>query len=118
MEQKKTEQKKTEEKNWFNLTAGPALYCRYAFIDLEEHLADSLFARWNVPVKYEREFANRENPYRLVICRFLPWHLEGFLKAMAHLPGKMNLLGYADYQDFCRECLVPSESWLAGQRPA
>ena len=104
-----------EQKNWFNLTVSPALTCRYAFIDLHEHLADSLFARYGVTVKYEREFANEVNPYRLMICRVLPWHRKGFLKAMSQLPNKMNLLGYNDYQAFCREYLDYSENWMQGK---
>ena len=102
-------------KNWFNLTTSPSLYCRYAYFDLEDHLADSLFARQHITVKYEREFSNPINGYRLVICRVLPWHREGFLKALGELPRKMNLLGFNDYQAFCREYLDYSESWMAGQ---
>lgn len=113
-EEKKME--KTEQKNWFNLTASPALYCRYAYIDLEDHLAESLFERQRVSVKYEQEFVNPVNPYRLVVCRVLPWHREGFLKALSQLPNKMNLLGFNDYQDFCREYLDRSENWMLGIR--
>ena len=113
-EEKKME--KTEQKNWFNLTVSPALYCRYAYIDLEDHLAESLFERQRVSVKYEQEFMNPVNPYRLVVCRVLPWHREGFLKALSQLPNKMNLLGFNDYQDFCREYLDRSENWMLGIR--
>ncbi len=107
---------KTEQKNWFNLTVSPALYCRYAYIDLEDHLAESLFERQHVSVKYEQEFVNPINSYRLVICRVLPWHREGFLKALSQLPNKMNLLGFNDYQDFCREYLDYSENWMMGKQ--
>ena len=75
-----------EQKNWINITKSPALYCRYAYFDLQDHLADSLFARQNVTVKYEQEFVNPINPYRLVICKVLPWHREGFLHALGELP--------------------------------
>ncbi len=106
------EQKHFEQKNWFNLTVSPSLYCRYAYIDLEDHLADSLFRRQNISVRFEREFENPINGYRLIICKILPWHREGFLKALSQLPGKMNLLGFNDYQDFCRDYLDYSESWM------
>ena len=104
-----------EQKNWINLTVSPSLYSHYAYFDLEDHLADSLFARQHVAVKYEQEFVNPINHYRLVICRVLPWHREGFLKAMSELPCKMNLLGFNDYQDFCREYLDFSENWIMGR---
>ncbi len=101
-----------EQKNWINITKSPALYCRYAYFDLQDHLADSLFARQNVTVKYEQEFVNPINPYRLVICKVLPWHRDGFLRALGELPNKMNLLGFNDYQDFCRDYLDYSETWM------
>ena len=103
-----------EQKNWCNLTVSPSLYCRYAYIDLGDHLADSLFRRQNISVKFEQEFSNKVSPYRLVICKVLPWHREGFLKALGQLPNKMNLLGFNDYQDFCREYLDDTENWLNG----
>ena len=106
--------KNMEQKNWFNLTVSPSLYCRYAYIDLGDHLADSLFRRQNISVKFEQEFSNKVSPYRLVICKVLPWHREGFLKALGQLPNKMNLLGFNDYQDFCREYLDETENWLNG----
>lgn len=106
--------KNMEQKNWFNLTVSPSLYCRYAYIDLGDHLADSLFRRQNISVKFEQEFSNKVSPYRLVICKVLPWHREGFLKALGQLPNKMNLLGFNDYQDFCREYLDDTENWLNG----
>ena len=102
------------QKNWFNLTVSPSLNCRYAYIDLEDHLADSLFRRQNISVKFEQEFSNKVGPYRLIICKVLPWYREGFLKALGQLPDKMNLLGFNDYQDFCREYLDDTENWLTG----
>ena len=107
------EEKTMEQKNWFNLTQSPALYCRYAYIDLEDHLADSLFERQNISVHFEQEFENPVNGYRLIVCRILPWYREGFLTALSQLPNKMKLLGFNDYQDFCREYLDYSESWMA-----
>ncbi len=111
-EKRNMEQKKYEQKNWFNLTVSPSLYCRYAYIDLEDHLADSLFQRQNISVRFEREFQNPINGYRLIICKILPWHRDGFLKALSELPNKMNLLGFNDYQDFCRDYLDYSETWM------
>ena len=80
-----------EQKNWINITRSPSLYCRYAYFDLEDHLADSLFERENVAVKYEQEFVNPVNNYRLVICRVLPWHRDGFLKALDEPAGFQRL---------------------------
>jgi len=105
-----------EQKNWINITKSPSLYCRYAYFDLEDHLADSLFQRQNIAVKYEQEFVNPINPYRLVICKVLPWHRDGFLQALSQLPNKMNLLGFNDYQQFCKAYLDYSENWMMEKR--
>ena len=67
------------QKNWFNLTVAPSLYCRYAYIDLGEHLADSLFRRQNISVKFEQEFSNRVSPY-------LSDHLQGPALAPGRIP--------------------------------
>ena len=105
-----------EQKNWINITRSPSLHCRYDSFALEDHLADTLFERENVAVKYEQEFVNPVNNYRLVICRVLPWHRDGFLKALSLLPNKMNLLGFNDYQQFCRDYLDYSENWMMEKR--
>lgn len=36
---------------------------RYAYIDLGDHLADSLLRRQNISVKFEQEFSNKVGPY-------------------------------------------------------
>ena len=46
----------------------------------------------------------------------LPWHRDGFLKALGRLPNKMNLLGFNDYQQFCRDYLDYSENWMMGRQ--
>ena len=104
------------QKNWFNLTVSPSLYCRFAYFDLGDHLADSLFRRQRVSVKVEQEFSNQVSPYRLIVCKVLPWHREGFLKALGQLQDKMNLLGFTDYEDFCREYLDDTEHWMTENR--
>ena len=103
------------QKNWFRLPAFPGVYCRFAYFDIVDHLADSLFARQNISVKYEREFSNPVSPYHLVVCKVRVWERDGFLKAVGQLANKMNLLGFNDYQAFCRDYLDYSEDWLAGR---
>ena len=41
-----------------------------------------------------------------------PSDLTRLLKALSQLPDKMNLLGFTDYRQFCREYLDYSENWM------
>ena len=100
----------------FSFSDVPSPWAGYAYFDTADHMADVLFDHYHVPVKYEREFVNPVNPYRLVICKVLPWHRDNFLKALGELPNKMNLLGFNDYQQFCRDYLDYSEHWMMEKR--
>ena len=102
----------TTVRNHFSIAKAPALFCWYAYIDTVDCLADSLFEQEGITVRKVKEFDNRINYYTLVICKVLPWHREGFLKAMDKLPDKMCLLGFLDYDEFCKEYLDYSENWL------
>ena len=100
-------------RNHFIIAKAPTMVCWYAYIDTVDRLADSLFEQEGITVRKVKEFGNKLNYYTLVICKILPWHREGFLKALNKLPDKMCLLGFRDYDDFCREYLDYSENWLA-----
>ena len=102
----------TTVRNHFSIAKAPALFCWYAYIDTVDRLADSLFEQEGITVRKVQEFENKVNYYTLVICKVLPWHREGFLKALDKLPDKMCLLGFRDYDEFCREYLDYSENWL------
>ena len=79
------------------------LNCHYAFVDTPEYLADQLFIRHEVKVRFGQEFHHPDKDYIVIICRVRKKDEQRFLDALNELPGKMALLGYADYPQFCEE---------------
>ena len=104
--------------NCFSMENTSGRYCRYGFFDTRDHLAQSLFAKYGIRVRCERELWNRENDYTLVVCSVLAWQRTDFLMAMAELPEWVARSGRGDYIRFCNKYLDWSEEWLAEQRAA
>lgn len=77
---------------------------RYAYADLKtetSYVADSLFFRHKVPVKYDQEMANENEKYRIIFCRIRKKDKAEFEKALSEVDNKMCLLGHTDYEAFC-----------------
>ena len=79
------------------------LNCHYAFVDTPEYLADQLFIRHEVKVRFGQEFHHPGKDYVVILCRARKKDERRFLDALNELPGKMALLGYVDYPQFCEE---------------
>lgn len=75
----------------------------YAIIDCDEYLADNLFIKHQVTVRFGPEFACPDHHYRVIFCSIRKRDEQVFLEAMAELPNKMLLCGYPDYPAFCTE---------------
>lgn len=89
--------------NYIKLRSWRPFTCRYMFLDTEEYLADSLFVKHNVPVRFGSEYVNKKSKYMVITCRIRKCHEERFKEALAALPDKMLLMGHTDYADFCKE---------------
>jgi hypothetical protein len=101
-------------------TRSPFTYS-YLFLDCEEYLADQLFIKYRVPVKFGEEFCRKDSKYRVIRCKIRKRYEESFQKAMADMEDKMILRGYPGYAEFCENffdqinkarCELP----VAGQR--
>jgi hypothetical protein len=83
---------------------GGWLYAHYAYIDIntdENYVADSLFFRKEIPVKFKGEMARDEDKYRVIFCKVKRKYKDKFEEALNEIPHKMNLLGYTDYEAYC-----------------
>lgn len=74
----------------------------FAFLDVEPYAADQLFMQHQVTVHFAREYRKPDCPYRIVLCKVRKRDAGRFHAAMAELPDKLRLLGYADYLEVCR----------------
>lgn len=93
--------------NWFEHCYGfkglSLIFRRFAFVDVEDHLAAQLFAEQGVRLYAAREYQHADYSYVFVICKVRKRDAGKFLTALTKLPNKMLLCGYPDYLDFCRE---------------
>ena len=77
-------------------------YDYFAFLDVELYAADRLFIQHQVTVHFVREYGKPGCPYRIILCKVRKRDTGRCCVAMAELPNKLCLLGYADYLDVCR----------------
>lgn len=73
----------------------------YMFLDCDEYLADQLFIKHKVPVRFGEEYCKSGSKYRVISCKIRKRYEERFKKALAEMNNKMILRGYADYTEFC-----------------
>ena len=70
-------------------------------MDCDEYLADQLFIKHKVPVKFGKEYRKNNSRYCVISCKIRKRYEEEFKKALAEMDNKMILRGYTDYADFC-----------------
>jgi len=90
-------------KNYYTLEKFSLRHDYYCFVDTEKYLADELFIRHRVSVKFQQEYQKDGMNYLIIFCKVRKRDKEEFLEALKELKNKMLLLGYTDYQDFCEE---------------
>ena len=90
-------------KNFWKMEESFGKHFSYAYIDLNNYLADDIFLEKNIEVKFLREMIRGDSPYRIVICKIKREDGEAFEEALKLLEDKMLLLGHSDYLAVCAE---------------
>ena len=90
-------------KNFWKMEESFGKHFSYAYIDLNNYLADDIFLEKNIEVKFIREMIRGDSPYRIVICKIKREDGEAFEEALKLLEDKMLLLGHSDYLAVCAE---------------
>lgn len=90
-------------KNFFKLQRFSLLYDYYYFIDVADYLADKLFIQHRVNVKFQQEMQKHGCRYLIMFCRIKKRDRLRLEAALGELKNKMLLLGYADYEEFCKK---------------
>lgn len=76
----------------------------YAFVDTEDHLADSLLIAREVPVRFRsKEYGSPDSSFVVVFCSFDAKYEEAFLKCMEDLERKIVMAGFEGYGDACEK---------------
>ena len=80
-------------------------YNEFLYVDVEEHLADDVFVKNKIPVKFTGDYKHDDEKYILVYCKVMPKYTEEFSNSLLKLKSKMYLNGYTDYESFCEKVL-------------
>jgi len=99
-----------ELKNYVNLEQLSLCHRFYAYLDSKDYLADGLFIKHQVRVKFLQEYAREGSSYLFILCRIRKRDECAFLDALRELPNKMLLRGYPDYPARCRQFMEKIET--------
>lgn len=90
-------------KNYWRMSDFSLFSVHYAYVDHSAYLADQLFVKNKVAMKFMEEMAKDGTPFRLVFCKVRKRDVAKFEESLGELNDKMRLLGYADYSVVCDE---------------
>lgn len=80
----------------------------FIYFDLNvntDYMADSLFYKREIPVKFKKEYCRDGDRYRVITCSVRNKYTPLVKEALDKLTIKMNLLGYTDYEQFAAETI-------------
>ena len=103
-------------KNYFKIRKWSMRYDYYAFVDTADYLADSLFIKKRVRVRFGKEMKHPKEAYMVIFCKVLKNDSDRFVEALSELSNKMILCGHADYEAFCKEISQLMEKGVTAMR--
>lgn len=78
---------------------------KYAYIDTSEYLADSLFYKREITVKFKQELVKEGEEYRIIICEIKNKDTQKFEEALEELKNKMLLYKHNSYEEYCKSLI-------------
>lgn len=88
--------------NYVKVKGGSPFERGVAFADTKENLADQIFIKHKLFVRFAQEFEKPGEKYKIIFCRVNKKRVSDFLACMKELEDKMLLFGYTDYEEFCK----------------
>ena len=95
-------------RNFVRLKRFSVLYSHYAYVDLPDYLADSLFEKHKVHVSFGDEYINEAHNYKVIFAKCPKWESQRFEAAMKDLVYLMALGGHGNYEEVCA-LLMPKD---------
>lgn len=90
--------------NYICLTSSKlSIYKQYMYIDCKNYLADDLFIKNKITVKFEGDFTKDDSDYIFVYCKVKKKDHDKFIETLGELKNKMLIMGYSDYESFCEK---------------
>lgn len=98
-------------KNYIEIRKISLLYYHYCFVDTNEYLADGIFYKNRITVRFGAEFVREGISYRFIFCKIRKKDRNIFLQSMEELKKKMLLTRNVDYERFCEKIIMSMNSW-------
>ena len=92
--------------NYIEIRKMSLLYYHYCFVDTNEYLADGIFYKNRITVRFGAEFVREGASYRFIFCKIYKKDRNIFLQSMEELKKKMLLTGHGDYEYFCERIIT------------
>ena len=90
--------------NYICLTSSKlSRYKQYMYVDCKNYLADDLFIKNKITVKFEGDFTKDDSDYIFVYCKVKKKDHDKFIETLGELKNKMLIMGYSDYESFCKK---------------
>lgn len=90
--------------NYICLTSSKlSRYKQYMYVDCKNYLADDLFIKNKITVKFEGDFTKDDSDYILVYCKVKKKDHDKFVETLGELKNKMLIMEYSDYESFCEK---------------
>lgn len=77
-------------------------YNEFVYIDVDDHLADDIFVKNKIPVKFKGDYKHDDKKYIIVYCKVKSKYLDEFTNSLGKLKNKMIHNGFTDYEVFCK----------------
>ena len=75
----------------------------YIYVDSKQYLADDIFIKNNIKVKFEKELKYSDSDYKIMLVSVSNRKDYLFVKAMCELEEKMLNKGFDNYEEICNE---------------
>ena len=77
----------------------------FFYIDIQDYLADDIFVKNKIPVRFKGDYKHDGEKYVIVYCKVKSKYIDEFLNSLGELKNKMLHNGFTDYETFCKNLL-------------
>ena len=101
-------------KNFFEVYSRNPLRQNYMYLDVPEYLADQIFIRHKLSVKFrKREYGHKDTDVRVIFCSVRKDECEVFEQCMDELYNAVLLTEHKDYAKTCEELVQALDDYSA-----
>ena len=89
--------------HYVKLFSASPFRAEFVYVDAPDYVADKLFIKHKVAVKFKDQMRRPGDPYVIVFCSVRKKDIGKFTAAIDELPEEMRQYGYEDYMEYCNK---------------